>query len=56
MSKIKIANVHKAKSTPISLRPIHVRMLIELSPILKGNRSRIIQKLIENAHRDLVKK
>lgn len=56
MTRTKIDEESKAKSVPISLKPKHIEMLDELEKAKKMQRSRLVQKLIVKAYRDLKRK
>jgi hypothetical protein len=50
MGRLKIVGERKALNIPLSLRPKHKLMLDELEKIFCLNRSKIVQKLIEEAY------
>lgn len=50
MSRRKKSEEEKAKPVPISFKHQHLVMLTELTRCFKKNRSRILQKLVEDAY------
>ena len=50
MSRLKLRDNRKAQSVPLSLMPKHVVMLEELVSFYRKNRSKVVQKLIEEAY------
>lgn len=50
MGRLKIVGERKALNIPLSLRPKHKLMLEELERIFSMNRSKVVQKLIEEAY------
>lgn len=53
MGRARIQDDNKAQSVPLSLKPKHVKMLEEMEKKKKLNRSKIIQRLIIKAYREL---
>lgn len=53
MGKLKVSEKNKAQSVPLSLKARHLNMLEELSKIKKLNRSKVIQRLIVKAYREM---
>jgi len=50
MSRLKIQGERKALCIPLSLKPKHKLMLAELEKIHSMNKSKIVQRLIEEAY------
>lgn len=53
MGRARVQDGNKAQSVPLSLKPRHVEMLEEMEQKKRLNRSKIIQRLIVKAYREL---
>lgn len=53
MGRARVQDDNKAQSVPLSLKPRHVEMLEEMEKKKRLNRSKIIQRLIVKAYREL---
>lgn len=55
MGRLKISSENKAFSTTFSIKPSHEQMIDDLKKAMNTDKSGVIQKLIENAHKSINK-